>query len=109
MAYDEDLAARVRAILDATEGYSEKKMFGGICCLVNGNMACGITGDSLIVRVGKEGYEAALNLPHTSEFDMTGRVMTGWVMVGPSGIASQAALKQWLITGVQFASSLQPK
>lgn len=107
--YSKELAKRVRDLLEMTEGYVEKKMFGGICCLVNGNMACGVTGESLIVRVGKERYETALRLPHTREFDMTGRVMTGWVMVDPAGIATSETLKEWLDTGVQFARGMPPK
>lgn len=109
MAYNEKLAARVRALLDSVDGYVEKKMFGGICCLINGNMACGITGGSLIVRVGKNGYKAALAHAHTRQFDMTGRAMTGWVIVDPPGIATTAALKEWLDIGVQFAQGLPPR
>ena len=109
MAYNEKLAARVRVLLDAEDGYVEKKMFGTICCLINGNMACGIIGDSLIVRLGKKGYEAVLSRAHTRQFDMNGRAMTGWVLVDPPGIATTAALKEWLDIGVQFVQGLPPK
>ena len=71
MAYDQGVAQRVREILGDEPGYDEKKMFGGICFLLHGNMACGIINDDLIVRVGPDRYQAALGLPHTREFDVT--------------------------------------
>ena len=81
MAYDEGLAHRVREVLRDLPGLVEKKMFGGIGFLVHGNMACGVNGDELIVRVGPEGYQEALARPHARPFDMTGRPMKGWVWV----------------------------
>ncbi len=109
MAYDEGLAQRVRELLHGQPSVAEQKMFGGIGWLVRGNMACGVHGDGLIVRVGPERYEAALAEPHAREFDMTGRPMTGWVVVGPDGCATDEALAGWMQQGVAFARTLPPK
>lgn len=109
MAYDENLAQRVMHILAPTPNLVEKKMFGGIGYLVNGNMACGIIGESLIVRVGPHRYQEALSQPHTSVFDMTGRPMTGWVVVKPQAFVSDDALKSWVETGLDFVATLPPK
>ncbi len=109
MAYDEGLLQRVEKILQDEDGFTYKKMFGGICCLINGNMACGIINEDLIVRVGKENYESCLKKPDTSIFDFTGRPMTGWVMVSASGYESDKALIQWLQYGLDTAQSLAPK
>ena len=109
MAYDELLAMRMRAALGPMPGLVEKKMFGGIGFLLNGNMACGVHKDYLIVRVGPAKYAAALARPHTRPFDMTGRPMAGWVMVEPPGCATGQALKAWLEEGLAFARSLPEK
>ncbi len=109
MAYDETLAGRVRAELIAREGYVEKKMFGGVCYLLHGNMACGIVRDLLIVRVGPQKYAEALELPHAGIFDFTGRPMTGWVQVAPPGYAADADLRAWVGRGVAYALSLPAK
>ena len=78
MAYDEGLAQRMRAALAVIPDIDEKKMFGGIGFLLNGNMACGVNKDDLIVRVGPDAYEMCLDETHTKEFDMPGRPMRGW-------------------------------
>jgi hypothetical protein len=112
MAYDEGLAQRISEALDAVLGESElveKKMFGGIGYLVQGNMACGVNGDRLIVRVGPGAYDTALARPHVRVFDMTGRPMKGWVTVGPAGYASDEDLAGWVRQGVAYARSLPPK
>jgi TfoX/Sxy family transcriptional regulator of competence genes len=109
MPYDELLAIRMRAALGPQAGLVEKKMFGGIGFLVNGNMACGVHKDDLIVRVGSQNYAAALARPHTHPFDMTGHPMAGWIMVGPEGCENESALKTWLEQGMAFARSLPPK
>lgn len=109
MAYDEGLAERVRALLADTPDLVEKKMFGGLGYMVRGNMACGIYQDSLVVRVGPERYEEALAHPLARPFDITGRPMTGWVMVAPEGCHSEADLSQWVEAGVEFALTLPPK
>ena len=109
MAYDENLARRIRAELGPMPGLVVKKMFGGVCVLVQGNMACGVHGDDLIVRVGLERYKETLARPHTKLFDLTGRPMSGWVMVTPAGVAGNEELAAWIRMGVEFALSLPAK
>jgi TfoX/Sxy family transcriptional regulator of competence genes len=109
MAYDEGLAQRVREIIEEQIGYNEKKMFGGVCYLLNGNMACGIINDNLIVRIGPKRYEDYLKLPNTRKFDITGKPMKGWVMVSYKGYESDKDLFEWVQRGVKLALSLPPK
>lgn len=110
MAYDEGLLDRIRVVL-AKRGtrVEEKKMFGGMCFLVGGNMSCGIVGDELMLRVGADAYDAALAKPHARPMDFTGRPMRGMVYVGTAGIRTQAQLGRWLEMGLAFAESLPPK
>jgi len=108
MPYNEALAQRIFENLEGKE-YVWKKMFGGICFLFQGNMGFGILGDSLIVRVGPENYDKMLSLPDTGIFDITGRVMKGWVMVQSEGIKSDKALKAWLKRGETYAHTLPAK
>jgi len=107
MAYDEELDARVREIV-ANWGSTTKKMFGGTCHLLQGNMLCGVNTDQLIVRLGVEAGTAALEEPHTRPMDITGRPMKGWVIVSPKGYAGEA-LGDWLERARQFVSALPPK
>ena len=109
MPYDEILTARLRAALGPLPGLQEKRMFGGVGFLVNGNMACGVHKNDLIVRVGPEGYDNALSRPHTHVFDMTGHPMTGWIMVQPQGCASETDLQAWVGLGLAFARSIPAK
>jgi TfoX/Sxy family transcriptional regulator of competence genes len=109
MAYDEDLGRRVRDQLAAEAGVAEKAMFGGLAFLLNGNMAVGLSGAQLMVRVGPEASDDALERPHTRPFDMTGRPMKGWVLVAPEGIAAERDLATWVAQGVEFARSLPSK
>ncbi len=110
MAYDEDLAARVREQLSDQDGMSEKQMFGGLAFMLDGNMAVGLSGSGeLMVRVGSDGTEQALAKPHTRLFDMTGRPMRGWILVAPEGITTKRALGGWVRRGVGFARTLPPK
>ena len=109
MAYDEGLAQRIREALADADGLSERRMFGGIAFMLHGNMAVGISGDELMVRVGPESYDEALAQPHARVFDMTGRVMRGWVVVAAEGIADDAALGEWVRQGANYARSLPPK
>jgi TfoX/Sxy family transcriptional regulator of competence genes len=109
VAYNEGLAQRVREVLGDQPGLVEKKMFGGVGFLVQGNMACGVNKEDLIVRVGPERYEGALAEAHTRPFDMTGRPMTGWVVVTATGYASDAELARWVQEGLAFALSLPAK
>ena len=110
MAYNEKLASRVGEILGQQPGLIARKMFGGVGYMLNGNMACGILNDDLIVRVGAESYQEALAQPHTKVFDTRGgRPMTGWVMVEPAGTASDGDLETWVRRGAKFAATLPPK
>ena len=109
MAYDERLAERIRGQLASIQGLVEKRMFGGIGFMIQGNMACGINGENLIVRVGPEQYERALAEPHVGPFDMTGRPMKGWVVVAAEGCATEAHLRSWIQRGVAVAQSLPAK
>lgn len=109
MAFDEKLDRRISNLLLTRDGVDAKKMFGGICYLVRGNMACGIIGDELIVRGGPANQDRFLALPHTRIFDITGRPMKGWIVVSPAGIAADDDLARWVGRGVDFALSLPPK
>lgn len=109
MAYDAGLVERVREVLGEHEELIERKMFGGVAFMVRGNMACGVLEDGLIVRVGRERYENAVMAPHTKPLDITGRPMTGWVIVEPSGHTSDEDLVGWVREGLDFALTLPPK
>ncbi len=109
MSHDEALAERLRDLLDGQPGVSEKLMFGGLTFLVNGNMACGVTGETLVVRVGRDGYAAALAEAHCRECDFTGRPLRGMVMIDPKGYASEGDLRAWVGRGYEFARSLPAK
>ncbi len=109
MAYDKALAERIRLILTAQPGLTEKKMFGGVGHMLHGNMASGIIDDKLIVRVGPDRYEESLALPHTDVFGTGGRSMRGWITVSPEGYASDEDLEAWLDRGLSFTRTLPPK
>ena len=109
MAYDEELALRLRQSLGDQTGITERKMFGGLCFMVNGNMLGGVMGEEVIVRVGAEAYEDALQLPHAREMDFTGRPMRGFVVVSSEGITCDGRLDEWVHRGLKFAASLPPK
>ncbi len=109
MAYDEQLADRVRGVLAQRKDVSEKKMFGGLSFMLGGNMCCGVDKDNLMVRVGPEQHEAALAQPHARPMDFTGRPLKGMVYVGSEGYRSDAAPAVWVKRGVDFAASLPAK
>ena len=109
MAYDQILAQRIRIALQDIPGLQEKKMFGGVGFIIRGNLACGVNGDNLIVRVGTEKHQSALNQPHTRVFDMTGKPMSGWVVVEPTGLIRDVDLRQWITQGVEFSQTLPSK
>ena len=109
MAYDEQLAERVRDALALREDVTERKMFGGIAFMLAGNLACGVLGDDLIVRVGPEEHERALAERYVRPFDFTGQPSKGIVFVSPAGIASDETLAGWVEAGADFAASLPPK
>jgi hypothetical protein len=109
MGYDKGLADRVRALLEGKPGFSEKNMFGGVCFLLRGNMACGVLKDDLIVRVGPEKYKEALQMRYTRKFDITGRPMKGWVIVSAEGHKKKRELVAWVERGAAFALTLPTK
>lgn len=109
MAYDETLADRVRALLAAREGVSERKMFGGLCLMVNGNMAVGVVGDRLMVRLEPEDAERALLEPDVEVMDFTGRPMRNMVYVTGDLLADEATLAEWVDAGADLAASMPPK
>lgn len=110
MAYDEDVAMRVReALADAEVDAVERKMFGGLAFMVHGHMTVGILGDELMVRVGKDAHGAALALPHARTMDFTGKPSAGMVYVGGDGFADDADLRAWVQRGLAFTSTLPPK
>jgi hypothetical protein len=109
MAYDKGLAQRVREILEEEPGFDEKKMFGGLCFLLFGNMVCGIIKEDLIVRVGADKYAQMLKMPHTRKFDITGKPLTGWVMVLSDAMDSDEELNNWIQRAVSFVRTLPPK
>lgn len=109
MAYDKGLAQRVREILEEEPGFDEKKMFGGVCFLLFGNMICGIIRDDLIVRVGADKYLEAMKMPHTRKFDLTGKPLKGWVMVLSRALDSDEELNDWVQMAVSFVRTLPMK
>ncbi len=109
MAYDEGLAQRVREELDERSDVTERRMFGGLSFLVGGNMACGVVGDRLMVRVGTEAYKDCLARPHAREMDFTGRPMKGMIFVDSPGTESDGDLAGWVDRGIAFAGSLPAK
>jgi len=108
MAYNEELAERIRAEFGEVP-YVEKKMFGGVGFLVHGNMACGIHKDNMIVRVGPDKHEKLLKKKHARVFDITGRPMKGWLMVEPDGYKTVKQVSAWVKDGIDFALTLPPK
>jgi TfoX/Sxy family transcriptional regulator of competence genes len=110
MAYNIKLAERIRAEVQGLP-IIKKKMFGGVGYMLNGNMACGILGDDMIVRVGLDEYESLLKRAHVKIFTMKGgpKPMKGWLMVEPEGYKTSRQLAQWVKTGVEFALRLPPK
>src|SRR5271165_5485944 len=109
MAFDESLAQRIRDSLARKKNIDEKKMFGGVGFLLNGNMLVGVWKDSLIVRLGPDSYEDALLEPHVKEFDITGRAMKGWVLVEPKGFESDDQLSDWIQRAKRFVGKLPGK
>jgi TfoX/Sxy family transcriptional regulator of competence genes len=109
MAFSEELAERIRQGLARKNGIEEKRMFGGIGFLLNGNLLVGVWKESLIVRLGPEEGGEALKEPHVKEFDITGRPMKGWVLVAPQGVEDDDQLRGWVRRGVKFVGKLPAK
>src|SRR5438132_11632040 len=98
MAFDETLATRIRKHIGKRAGLVEKKMFGGLAFLLNGNMSVGVHGDEMIVRIDPDETDAAIKQKHVRIFDITGRPMKGWILVDAKGIATDKALAAWIDT-----------
>jgi TfoX/Sxy family transcriptional regulator of competence genes len=109
MAYDEALAERVRSIIGARDAVTERKMFGGIAWMVGGNMACGVLGEDLAVRMDPEDVERALTEPHTRPFEMSRRTAKGMLIVAGEALAGDTELAGWVDAGADQAASLPPK
>ncbi len=110
MAVDEQLAARVRAMLKDQKSLQEKTMFGGLAFLLEGHMCCGVHRRELIVRVEPARHEECLAKPNTREFDLSGRrAIRGWLLVTEKGCLSERDLRSWVDEGLHFVLSLPPK
>ena len=109
MACNESLAQRIRQRLARRKKVEEKRMFGGIGFLLNGNLLVGVWKDSLIARHSPDEGEAALREPHVKEFDITGRPMKGWVLVGPGGVEDHGQLQGWIGRATRFVRTLPAK
>ena len=108
MAYDEELAGRVRAVLPRGGAVTERQMFGGLAFMLGGHMFCGIVKDALVARLGSEAADRALTQPHVRPMDFTGRPMKGMVFVEPGGL-NGVALREWVAAAAAFARALPPK
>lgn len=109
MAYDEQMAGRVRKAVASREGLSERKMFGGLCLMLNGNMFAGLIGEELMLRVGPQRFEELLAKPGARPMDFTGRPMNGYLYVSPAAYATDKALSEWLDYALSFVATLPPK
>ena len=110
MAYDEDLANRIRELMAGESGVTEQRMFGGLAFLIGGNMSVSASGQGgLMVRVDPEDTEALLSKPHAKPFEMRGRAMQGWLRVDAEGVRTKRQLEPWVRLGVAYARSLAPK
>lgn len=105
MAYDERLAQRIREVLGDRPAVSERRMFGGLCFLVDGKMAVGINDRDLMVRVGADGHARALARPHARPMDFTGKPLTGFVYVAPAGVRG-AALARWVDEACAYVATV---
>jgi TfoX/Sxy family transcriptional regulator of competence genes len=110
MAYDEDLANRIRELIAGDPAVTEQRMFGGLAFLINGNMSVAASGQGgLMVRVDPADTDALLAEPHARPFEMRGRSMQGWLRVDDAGVQTEGDLESWVERGVAYARSLPPK
>jgi TfoX/Sxy family transcriptional regulator of competence genes len=109
MAYDDKLADRVRTVLKRRRGVTEKKMFGGLAFLLNGNMCCGVIRKDLVLRLGEDGAAKALDKPYAREMDFTGKPLKTMVYIGRAGYRTEAQLRHWVTQGVDYAKSVPAK
>jgi len=110
VAYDEDLANRVRELVPMEAGITEQRMFGGLAFLIDGNMSVSASGQGgLLLRCPPDQTDALLGKPHARPFEMRGRVMEGWLRVDAEGLRTKRQLERWVARGVGYARSLPPK
>lgn len=110
MAYDAELARRLRETLDGEPALTEKSMFGGLAFLVGGNMAVSASSQGgLLLRCDPEDTDLMVHEPGVSRFAMRGREMDGWLHVEPEAVGTDADLERWVAVGVRYARSLPPK
>jgi TfoX/Sxy family transcriptional regulator of competence genes len=110
MAYDEDLANRIRELLGSEKGIEEKHMFGGLAFLVNGNMSVAVSREGgLLVRVPPDDTDKLLQRAHVNPMVMAGREARGWLRVEANGVQTKRQLQGWVTTGAGYARSLPPK
>jgi TfoX N-terminal domain len=110
VAYDEDLANRIRELIADEQGLTEKKMFGGLAFLIGGNMSVSASGQGgLLLRCDPDETDALVKKPHTEPFVMRGRAMDGWLRVAPEGVRTKRQLEPWVKRGVSYARSLPAK
>jgi len=110
MAYDEDVANRIRELIATESDLTEMRMFGGLAFLIGGHMSVGVSGQGgLMVRVDPQDTDALLDEPHARPFEMRGRAMRGWLRVDDDGVQTQEQLEPWVRRGVAYARSLPPK
>jgi TfoX/Sxy family transcriptional regulator of competence genes len=110
MAYDEDLANRLRELIAMEEGVTEMRMFGGLAFLIDGNMSVSASGrGGLLLRVDPADSDGLLAKPHAHPFEMRGRTMRGWLRVDADGLRTKGQLERWVARGVAYARSLPPK
>ena len=109
MAYNEAIERRIKKIISDWDHIDAKKMFGGVCHLLHGNMLFGLYKDFLILRLGEENSTKALESPFVKPFDITGRAMKGWVMVEDKGFKTDDELEAWLNQAKEFVKTLPPK
>jgi len=110
MAYDEDLANRIRELIAGDPAVTEQRMFGGLAFLIGGNMSVAASGQGgVMVRVDPDDTAALVTKPHARPFEMRGRAMQGWLRVDPAGVRTKRQLEPWVKRGVAYARSLPPK
>jgi len=109
MVYSEQLANRLRKILSAFKGVTEKKMFGSLAFMLYDNMCCGVVGDTMMIRTGPDLYETTLQKSYARPMDFTGRIMRNFVYVDPEGIPSDKSFQELVTLAINFTSSLPRK
>ena len=110
MAYDEDLANRIRELISGDADVAEQPMFGGLAFLIGGHMSVAVSGQGgLLLRCDPADTDALLGKPYATPFEMRGREMNGWLRVAPEGVRTKRQLERWVARGVGYARSLPPK